>query len=92
MLWRRERNHDCPRQEMNPGCPFHSLISILTELLWDSIIVVVVVIIIYYYYYYYLLLVLSMLGGSLFSTAWRVLRLGMEGRPTDMEGSCEYID
>jgi hypothetical protein len=24
--------------------------------------------------------------------AWRVLRLRMEERPTDMEGSCEYIE
>ena len=26
------------------------------------------------------------------TTAWRVLRLRMEERPPDMEGSCEYIE
>jgi hypothetical protein len=30
------------------------------------------------------------LGGSLVSTAWRVLRLQMEETPSGMEGSCEY--
>jgi len=35
---------------------------------------------------------MSMLGGSLVTTAWRVLRLRMEGRPPDTEGSCEYIE
>jgi hypothetical protein len=34
----------------------------------------------------------AMIGGSLVSTAWRVLRLRMEGRPPDTEGSCEYIE
>jgi hypothetical protein len=29
---------------------------------------------------------------SLVTTAWRVLRLRMEERPPDMEGSCEYIE
>jgi len=33
-----------------------------------------------------------MLGESLVTTAWRVLRLRMEGRPSEMEGSCEYIE
>jgi len=33
-----------------------------------------------------------MLGGSLDTKAWRVLRLRMEGRPPDMEDSCEYIE
>jgi hypothetical protein len=33
-----------------------------------------------------------MLGGSLFTTAWRVLRLRMEETPPDMEGNCEYIE
>ena len=26
------------------------------------------------------------------TTAWRVLGLGMEERPPDMEGSCKYIE
>ena len=26
------------------------------------------------------------------TTEWRVLRLRMEERPSDMEGSCEYIE
>ena len=26
------------------------------------------------------------------TTAWRVLRLRMEERPADMEGSCEYME
>jgi hypothetical protein len=26
------------------------------------------------------------------TTAWRVLRLRMEKRPADMEGSCEYFE
>jgi hypothetical protein len=26
------------------------------------------------------------------TTAWHVLRLRMEGRPPDKEGSCEYIE
>jgi hypothetical protein len=34
----------------------------------------------------------SMLGGSLVTTAWRVLRLRMEGSPPGTEGSCEYIE
>jgi hypothetical protein len=34
----------------------------------------------------------SMLGGSLVTTAWRVLRLRMEGSPPVAEGSCEYIE
>jgi hypothetical protein len=33
-----------------------------------------------------------MLGGSLVTTAWRVLRLWMEGSPPVTEGSCEYIE
>jgi hypothetical protein len=33
-----------------------------------------------------------MLGGSLVTTAWRVHRLRMEGRPPDTEGSCEYTE
>jgi hypothetical protein len=33
----------------------------------------------------------AMLDGSLFTTAWRVLRLRMEGSPPGTEGSCEYI-
>jgi hypothetical protein len=33
-----------------------------------------------------------MLGESLVTTAWRVLRLRMEGSPLDMEGSSEYIE
>jgi hypothetical protein len=34
-----------------------------------------------------------MLGGPpLVTTAWRVLRLRMEGRSPDTEGSCEYIE
>jgi hypothetical protein len=36
--------------------------------------------------------VTTMLGESLVTTAWRVLRLRMEGRPPDTEGSCEYIE
>jgi hypothetical protein len=31
-------------------------------------------------------------GSSAVTTAWRVLRLRMEERPADMEGSCEYIE
>jgi len=31
------------------------------------------------------------LDESLVTAAWHVLRLWMEGRPPDMEGSCEYI-
>jgi hypothetical protein len=34
----------------------------------------------------------AMLGGSLVTTAWRVLRLRMEGSPPGTEGSCEYIE
>jgi hypothetical protein len=34
----------------------------------------------------------TMLGGSLVTTAWRVLRLWMEGSPLVMEGSCEYTE
>jgi len=34
----------------------------------------------------------AMLCGSLITTAWRVLRLRIEGRPSDTEGSCEYIE
>jgi hypothetical protein len=33
-----------------------------------------------------------MLGGSLVTTAWHVLRLRMEGRPPDTEVSCECIE
>jgi hypothetical protein len=34
----------------------------------------------------------TMLGGSLVTTAWRVLRLRMEGSPPGTEGSCEHIE
>jgi hypothetical protein len=34
----------------------------------------------------------TMLGGSLVTTAWNVLRLWMEGKHLDAEGSFEYID
>jgi hypothetical protein len=34
----------------------------------------------------------SMLGGSLVTTAWRILRLRMERSPPGTEGSCEYIE
>jgi len=37
-------------------------------------------------------LVGTMLGGSLVTTAWRVLRLRMEGRPPDTEGSYEFVE
>jgi hypothetical protein len=33
----------------------------------------------------------SLLGGSLVTMAWRVLRLRMEGNPPGTKGSCEYI-
>jgi len=33
-----------------------------------------------------------MLGGSHVTKAWHVLMLQMEGRPSDMEGSCDYIE
>jgi hypothetical protein len=33
-----------------------------------------------------------MLVGSLVTTAWRVLRLRMEIRPLDTEGSWDYIE
>jgi hypothetical protein len=33
-----------------------------------------------------------MLGGSLVTTAWRVLRLRMEETPPVLEGSCEYVE
>jgi len=32
-----------------------------------------------------------MSGGSLVTTAWRVLRWWMEGSSPDTEGSCEHI-
>jgi hypothetical protein len=35
---------------------------------------------------------LPMSGGLLVTTAWRVLRLRMEGRPPDMDGNYEYIE
>jgi hypothetical protein len=35
---------------------------------------------------------ICMLGGAPVTTAWRVLGLRMEGRPPDMEGSCEYTE
>jgi hypothetical protein len=35
--------------------------------------------------------VVSRLGGSLVTMAWRVLRLRIEGSPPVTEGSCEYI-
>jgi hypothetical protein len=34
----------------------------------------------------------TMLGGSLVTTAWRVLRLWIERRPPVLEGSCEHIE
>jgi hypothetical protein len=34
----------------------------------------------------------SMLGGYLVTTAWRVLRLRMEGSPPGKEGSCKHTD
>jgi len=33
-----------------------------------------------------------MLRESLATTAWRVLKLRMQGRPPDTEGSCECIE
>jgi hypothetical protein len=33
-----------------------------------------------------------MLGGSLVTMAWHVLRLQMEGRLPDTEESCKYIE
>jgi len=36
--------------------------------------------------------IITMVGGSLVTTAWRVLRLRMEGSPPGTEGSCEYIE
>jgi len=42
--------------------------------------------------YLYSVAHVSMLGGSLVTMAWRVLRLRMEGSPPAMEGSCEYIE
>jgi hypothetical protein len=38
----------------------------------------------------YILLTITMLGGSLVTTAWHFLVLQMEGQPPAMEGSCEY--
>jgi hypothetical protein len=35
---------------------------------------------------------LAMLGGSLVTMAWCVLRLWMEGKSPDMESSCKYIE
>jgi len=35
---------------------------------------------------------LTMLDGSLATTAWRVFRLRMEGRPLDTESNCEFIE
>jgi hypothetical protein len=35
---------------------------------------------------------ISMLGGSLVTRTWRVLRLQIEGRPPAMKSSCEYIE
>jgi hypothetical protein len=34
---------------------------------------------------------MSMLSGSLVTTAWRILRFRWRRRPPDMEDSCEYI-
>jgi hypothetical protein len=34
----------------------------------------------------------AILGESLSTRAWRILKLQMEGRPPDTEGSCEYIE
>jgi hypothetical protein len=36
--------------------------------------------------------VIAMLGGSLVTMAWCILRLRLEGRPPDTEGSCECIE
>jgi hypothetical protein len=35
---------------------------------------------------------INMSGGSLVTTAWRVLRLRIEERSPDIEGSCEYTE
>jgi Na+/citrate or Na+/malate symporter len=41
----------------------------------------------------YYIVYLSMISGYVpVTTAWRVVRLRMEERPPDMEGSCEYIE
>jgi hypothetical protein len=40
----------------------------------------------------YIIHICSMLGGSLVTTAWHILRLQMERRLPDMESSCEYIE
>jgi hypothetical protein len=34
----------------------------------------------------------AIFGGSFVTTAWHNLRLRMEERPPDEEGSCEYIE
>jgi hypothetical protein len=34
MVGKRKESHHCPYQELNCGCPLHSLVSILTELPW----------------------------------------------------------
>jgi hypothetical protein len=34
MWWQREKNIPHPCLELNPGCPAHSLLTILTELSW----------------------------------------------------------
>jgi hypothetical protein len=34
----------------------------------------------------------AMLGVSLVTTAWRILRLPMEETPYSLEGSCEYVE
>jgi hypothetical protein len=34
----------------------------------------------------------TMLGGSLVTMAWHILRLRMEGRPLYTDGSCKYIE
>jgi flagellar basal body-associated protein FliL len=39
-----------------------------------------------------IIIIIMLIVGSLVTTAWRVLRLRMEGSPPGMEGSCEYIE
>jgi hypothetical protein len=35
---------------------------------------------------------MAMVGGSLVTTPWRILRLRMEGSPPVTEGNCENIE
>jgi hypothetical protein len=39
-----------------------------------------------------MVITISMLGGSLVTAAWRVLRLRMEETASRYGGSCEYIE